>query len=232
MIISHKNRFIFVKTRKTAGTSIEIALSQFCGDDDVITEISKEDELIRAKLGYRGPQNFRYPTPFLNIKYWLKLASLKKAKVSNGQHSPSSFIKSYVGEKIWNSYYKFCFERNPYDKALSLYYWATRKMEPLPDINDFLKSFPRYLISNWIFYSIDNRVAVDHVGKFENLNDDLNLVCQQLGIPNLLLLRTKSNPRKIKKHYSQILNQESRSLIEEICSNELLEFNYKWEDRN
>lgn len=29
MIISHKNRFIFLKTEKTAGTSIEIALSKF-----------------------------------------------------------------------------------------------------------------------------------------------------------------------------------------------------------
>ncbi|MEL6382956.1 MAG: chondroitin 4-O-sulfotransferase, partial [Cyanobacteria bacterium J06626_18] len=31
MIISHEYKFIFLKTRKTAGTSIEIALSKFCG---------------------------------------------------------------------------------------------------------------------------------------------------------------------------------------------------------
>ena len=44
VIASHQHRFIFLKTRKTAGTSVEIALSKVCGPDDVITEISPEDE--------------------------------------------------------------------------------------------------------------------------------------------------------------------------------------------
>lgn len=54
MIISHKYKFIFVRTRKTAGTSIEIGLSRFCEKEDVITPIDYEDEEIRKKMGYRG----------------------------------------------------------------------------------------------------------------------------------------------------------------------------------
>ena len=37
MIISHKHKFIFLKTIKTAGTSIQAALEEHCGKDDIIT---------------------------------------------------------------------------------------------------------------------------------------------------------------------------------------------------
>jgi hypothetical protein len=54
LIISHRHRFIFLKTRKTAGTSVEIALSRFCGPDDVIRR-SPGDEALRRELGYPAP---------------------------------------------------------------------------------------------------------------------------------------------------------------------------------
>ena len=47
MIISHRHKFIFVKTKKTAGTSIETLLASVCGEEDVITEISEEEERIK-----------------------------------------------------------------------------------------------------------------------------------------------------------------------------------------
>jgi hypothetical protein len=39
MVISHKFRFIFVKTQKTAGTSIETYLSQVCDSFDILTPL-------------------------------------------------------------------------------------------------------------------------------------------------------------------------------------------------
>ena len=55
MIVSHEHKFIFLKTKKTAGTSIELALSQLCGPDDIITPLTQIDEALRA--GGRGAQN-------------------------------------------------------------------------------------------------------------------------------------------------------------------------------
>jgi hypothetical protein len=48
MIVSHEHKFIFLKTKKTAGTSIELALSELCGTDDVIAPLTEIDEARRA----------------------------------------------------------------------------------------------------------------------------------------------------------------------------------------
>ena len=37
MIISHKHKFIFVRPRKTAGTTMQNVLSTICGEEDIIT---------------------------------------------------------------------------------------------------------------------------------------------------------------------------------------------------
>ena len=58
MILSHKYKYIFIKSFKTASTSLEIALSKYCGKEDVITPIINEDEKIRKINGFNGPQNF------------------------------------------------------------------------------------------------------------------------------------------------------------------------------
>jgi hypothetical protein len=39
MIISHTNKYIFIKSTKTAGTSIEAALSNHCRGDDIVTPL-------------------------------------------------------------------------------------------------------------------------------------------------------------------------------------------------
>jgi hypothetical protein len=61
MIINHQYRFISIKVQKTAGASVEIALSQFCGPTDVITPPHKKDEVLRESLSFRGPQNYYLP---------------------------------------------------------------------------------------------------------------------------------------------------------------------------
>ncbi|MBV9787310.1 MAG: sulfotransferase family 2 domain-containing protein, partial [Chloroflexi bacterium] len=157
MIVSHKHRFIFLKTNKTAGTSVEIALSKFCGPDDIITAISVEDERTRRELGYRGQQNHTLSFPrhlFSSWKGWL----LAGGHLYN--HMSAREARSVLGKQIWDSYYKFCIERNPWDRVVSLYYWRCQQ-EPRPSIAEFLDSgVPKALKRNgYGVYTINDQIA-------------------------------------------------------------------------
>jgi hypothetical protein len=50
MLVSQRNKFILIKTSKTAGTSPEIALSVSLGPDDIVTRVSAPDEVTRREL--------------------------------------------------------------------------------------------------------------------------------------------------------------------------------------
>ena len=57
-IISYNKNFIFVKSRKTGGTSMEIALSKFCGAEDIIAPIGPFGEDERKSRKFLSPQNY------------------------------------------------------------------------------------------------------------------------------------------------------------------------------
>lgn len=215
MIISHRYKFIFIKTNKTAGTSIEIALSKFCDSDDIITPISLEDEIIRSHLGYLGPQNFLSPCNSSTLFY---------------NHISAKEVKALLTKDVWDGYYKFCFERNPWDRVISLYYWLN-KFEPRLPIAEFVKSkkIQRLKKKGYELYTIDGKVVVDTISKYENIAEELELFRRKVGIPERLKLpRAKSHYRKDGRGYRDILNEQSRAKIEKLFCEEIRLLGYKW----
>lgn len=230
MIISHDYKFIFIKTNKTAGTSIEIALSRFCGPNDIITTIPEKDEEIRRSLGYRGPQNYLVPSSEMNLQESRRLARKGKKERKYYNHISANRIRRYIGQPIWDSYFKFCVERNPWDRLISMYYWHC-KSEPRPTIAEFLDSdIPlRLKLRGRDLYMIDGRVAVDVVCRFESLSEDLEKIRLQLGIPEKLELpRTKSTFRKDKRNYREILSDAERARIAELFAEEIDLIGYQY----
>ncbi len=233
MIISHKYKYIFLKTTKTAGTSIEIALSKFCGEDDIITPISSKDEQMRKDLGV-FPRNYHHTRPLELKEYRPKhLRNLilegkqPQFTVEFWNHMPASKIRKGIGTKIWNSYFKFCFVRNPWDRAVSRYYWNIEKTGKEESLDVSLKKNDPN--SNFCIYAIDNKVAVDYVGKYENLMEDLSSVCDRLGIPfDNWLPRAKGGSRKDRRHYSEVLTEQQANFIREKCAPEIELFGYEF----
>ncbi len=222
MIISHAHKFIFLKTTKTAGTSIEIALSEYCGPQDIITPISPEDEKIRSALGYRGPQNALLPFAaysFADMAYLL--LKMKKRRYFN--HISAKLAKRFIGDETWQSYFKFCFARNPWDRAVSQFYW--RRAEGAPHaFSEFLDSGNLRSLrrKGFSLYSIDNDVAVDRVCMFENMEEELAYLGERLNLPGKLTPpRTKASTRKNKDDYRSLYQPDDREKIAKLFAEEI-----------
>lgn len=230
MIISHKYKYIFIKTNKTAGTSIEIALSKYCGPDDVITPISNEDESIRKSMGCRSAQNYLAGFDEYSIKDFAR-AILKGRKRKFYNHITASEIKEKVPSDVWNNYYKFCVERNPWDRVVSAYFWETKSMNPRPEISKFIDSEKIRKLKDRGFnaYTINGQAVVDHICKFENLDEELENIRLRLGIPAPLELpRAKGGHRKDKKHYRDMLDDTQRQKIEKLFAPEIAMLGYEF----
>ena len=230
MIISHNYKFIFIKTNKTAGTSIELALSKYCGPRDIITPITPIDERLRNSLGYPGPQNYLAPLSDYTLRDWAKLILKGVRKKRFYSHIPAQTIKQYIQQNIWDDYYKFCFERNPWDRIISLYYWRY-KSEPRPTIAEFLDSgIPMFLRKRgYNLYTINDHVVVDRICRFENISKEIETVRMRLGIPDKLELpQAKSNTRKDKRSYREIINHNDRNKIEQLLDKEFDLLGYKF----
>ena len=229
MILSRKHRFIFLKTNKTAGTSIEIALSNFCGPDDIITPISPVDEELRNFVGHRGPQHHRPAFAEYTLGDWsIALRRMKRKRFYS--HMPGREVKLLIGDEFWNSYFKFCFKRNPWDRMLSLYAWRC-KSEPKPTLGEFIDSpVPRDLTTRGIdVYTIDGQVTVDRVCKYEYLEAELESVRQRIGLPEKLSLpRAKGSHRIDKRHYREILQPHRHEQIAAMFRREIEMFGYQY----
>ena len=109
MLVSHRYKFIYTKTVKTAGTSVESFFEPYCMKEDEWSLSHSRNEYISEAgiIGYRGkdiPDNCT----------WYN-------------HMPAVKIKTLLGDDIWNSYFKFCVIRNPFSKAVSHYYFQGKK---------------------------------------------------------------------------------------------------------
>ena len=228
MLVSHRHKFIFIKTRKTAGTSVEIALSRFCGPEDIISPISAEDEKIRRQLGYPGPQHhLKSRGEYTARDWWDRLRGGAPRRFYN--HAPAEEVRRMVGRQTWDSYFKFCFDRNPFDKAISKYYWTTKKKSTPPDMNEWLQTCATYRISNWGMYSLGGELAMDYVGRFEHLQEDLQTALERIGIDAVAALpNTKTGTRKDRSHYHELLTQPTRERLEKDCWREMELLDYHW----
>jgi hypothetical protein len=231
MILSHEHKFIYVKTYKTGSTSIEAALSGVCGPRDVITEASEQLRGVRQK----SAQNFRLEHPAVPKRpLWRRLLGRPERhyhpSIGYYEHMPAWRIRLYAGDQIWRSYFKFSFERNPWDRQVSWYHYKTKSRSGTtrPSFDEFNRDRKRAWVENWELYTIDGSIAVDYVGRYETLANDFEAVLGHVGLKGQVSLPKENVSKTRDRDYRGYYTDESRAMIGAWYAPEIEEFAYEF----
>lgn len=231
MIISHKYRFIFIKTHKTAGSSIELALARLCGPEDIVAPMDL-DSKVHVPRNYRGEAflDRLYERSLLIRKLLGRHSSLLTCWYY--EHMPAWRVREQIGPEVWNSYYKFCFERNPWDKMVSYYLWKKHGQ------NRWMPSFRRYVLGRTRRLPLDGNLyfdgdtpLVDEVFEFREVRTMFPQICQRLGIPfDGELPREKANIATNRPRFQDFYDRQTRARVEQLFSREIRLLGYRFED--
>ncbi len=223
MLVSHRHKFIYTKTFKTGGTSVESYFERFCMPESKWTLSDAREESVSEEgiVGFRGPK------PPKGCRYF--------------NHMPATLIKERIGSEAWDKYFKFCVIRNPFDKAVSAIYFVLKHAKGGSlDFGDL--DHQRAELERWLYspgsqvlidrdkYTIDGKICLDAFIRYEDLSAELERLCARLGLPwePSRLPNFKSGVRPNTASAEKLFTEKSRKFIEDAFALELEHFKYSF----
>lgn len=156
--------------------------------------------------------------------------------------------ESFIKNNDLTNYFTFTFARNPYDRMVSAWKefkrsrgfgWAKeesyfnaknlKKSKSPQDIIDNFDCFIEFITVerhiHWhSFYEI-KEINIDFIGRFENLQQDFDYVCEQTGMPKQHLSHMRASEHK---HYTEYYNDETREIVAGKYAKDIEYFGYKF----
>lgn len=230
--INHEKKAIFIHIPKTGGTYIGPTLVKYYGFTSYLSLINmkRPDHDIVCQTNYFKKiytGNKTYDTSFFN-KY---IGLLLYCKTSD-------YFNTYMNmnEDKWNNYTKFCFIRNPYDRALSGWKHFDIILNKKSNFDEYIQN--KYNVSDieygHIFMSqkiqiqnIDGTCGVDIIGKFENLENDFRFILRKIGFDKIVHIPKKENVSNVDGAETIVLERKTIKKLNEIFADDLELFHYK-----
>lgn len=196
-IISFKYNFIFIKTVKTAGTSIEADLSQNVEDDAIVTPIYPPSALHTPRNWETDSGNFY-------------------------NHMSAAEVRKILGSDVFGDMLKFCVERDPITKCISHFHMLRNSSLHNKD-GSYNLSWDDYCqagkfpvdINKYTTETDGNRsLIVDKILRYENLEEDLQKTLQQCGIMDFKLKSTEKSEYSVNRLVSiREVTDKQRAII-------------------
>ena len=213
-MISHKYKCIFVEVPKTGSTSIRAILGKAYIPHLNLVEIKTLMENSWTQFGGRTNR----------IRAALYQLLPRERKID-------------IGRRQFESYFKFGFVRNPWDRVVSLY----ERTEPIQmkdkmSFDEFVEwiqfssatcihSSPHRYQLDWFLDGSGNMLA-DFIGRFECLERDWAVVADKLGITEKTLPHARENPRA--RPYTEYYTARTRDLIAQKFEIDIEHFGYDY----
>ena len=214
-IICHRRQFIFLKSRKTAGTSIELWLAP---------NLDPKVDLISTGIEFRQqyPDAWKsFNSPSRRIRFALRRA-LTFTPIFR-PHMYAAEVRSFVGDRTWRNYCKISIVRNPWDRTISLWRWRQHTSGVSTTLGDFVTAMEKgekyaramgaHRWDNWSYYAIDDKIVANEIIRYESIESDATKIFNRFGISGGYLPHAKSGMRKS----SDTLHLLTTELIERIA---------------
>lgn len=167
-----------------------------------------------------------------------------KSDSKNGlfrDHLMAKKMMEILGKEEWEKIFTFSVVRNPWDRAVSFYNYLLKynmSKKTFPSFKEHVRIIKtnynedkftkrRLLHGCHEFISDNNRIIVDKIVRFENREEELKEIGNEIGINNL----GSTHEYKIlgQKSYNEFYDNETRKIIEEVYAKDIEEFGYSFE---
>jgi hypothetical protein len=206
-MINHKHKFIFIHIPKTGGTSIEAMFDPKAPSRDVQYKHWSLSDYFEQK---------EYISEYFSFSFVRNPWSLTVSMYNYLWHSNYNFPK--VSRS--NPKYKFIFNLSFKDFILHQKFQSgTLKSGDI--FSDKINTKNLFQLD----FVTHNNKLVDFIGKFENLQQDFDTICEKIGIARQELPHENKTNRK---HYTEYYDNETREIVAQKYAKDIEYFGYKF----
>jgi hypothetical protein len=246
MILSHRHGFIFVRARKVAGTSVEMALSTLCGGTDIVNPMIPVDERLRQGMkGFCGNYSDNPAFEKAYIQCVLNAAPEALARLPmppanyHAHMSVRAIARRYPGSIA--GFRVICVERDPYAKVISALAMhqgfanyarlgemrgATEKMAHMFDEMEAQGGLEH--LRSLDLYRDESGAIVAETLRYERLTEDLDAFVRSLGVTHPITLpHAKRGPMSNAIDPTSVLRRDQIDTVNRLFAEEFERFGYR-----